>query len=105
MKKYITGYTDMINKKNIDVLKHKRYTKVKPRYERKKKTKIIYQTVIYNREPSIINIPPLVEGVMVDDHTREKISHSVKRISPSTSSRVIFFFQSVIFFPECGHLP
>jgi hypothetical protein len=55
---------------------------VKPRYERKKKTKIIYQTVIYNREPSIINIPPLVEGVMVDDHTREKISHSVKRISP-----------------------
>jgi hypothetical protein len=84
MKKYITGYTDMINKKNIDVLKHKRYTKVKPRYERKKKTKIIYQTVIYNREPSIINIPPLVEGVMVDDHTREKISHSGKRISPET---------------------
>ncbi len=49
MKKYITGYTDMINKKNIDVLKHKRYTKVKPRYERKEKTKIIYQTVMYNR--------------------------------------------------------
>ena len=39
MKKYITGYTDMINKKNIDVLKHKRYTKVKPRYERKKENK------------------------------------------------------------------
>jgi len=34
-----------------------------------------------------------------------KISHSGKRISPSTSSRVIFFFQSVIFFPERIHLP
>jgi len=56
---------------------------------------------------------------MVDYHTREKISHSGKRISPETEkishsgkrispetkSRVIFFFQSVIFFPECGHLP
>jgi hypothetical protein len=31
---------------------------------------------------------------MVDYHTREKISHSGKRI-----------FQSLIFFPECGHLP
>ena len=53
----------------------------------------------------IINILPLVEGVMVDYHTREKISYSGKRISPETKSRVIFFFQSGIFFPECGHLP
>ena len=30
--------------------------------------------------------------------TRDKISHSGKRISPETKSRVIFFFQSVIFF-------
>ena len=37
---------------------------------------------------------------MVDDHTLEKISHSGKRIPPSTSSRVIFFLQSVIFFPR-----
>jgi hypothetical protein len=37
---------------------------------------------------------------MIDYHTREKISHSGKRISPS--SRVIFFFQSVIFFSSCG---
>jgi hypothetical protein len=42
---------------------------------------------------------------MVDYHTREKISHSGKRISPETKTRVIFFFQSVIFFPEYGHLP
>jgi hypothetical protein len=28
-----------------------------------------------------INILPLVEGVMVDYHTRENISHSGKRIS------------------------
>jgi hypothetical protein len=35
---------------------------------------------------------------MVDYHTREKISHSGKRISPETKTRVIFFFQSVIFF-------
>jgi hypothetical protein len=47
----------------------------------------------------IKNILPLVEGVMVDDHTLKKISHAGKIISPSTSSRVIFFFQSVIFFP------
>jgi hypothetical protein len=47
----------------------------------------------YNKK----NILPLVEGVMVDDHTLEKISHSEKRISSSNSSRVIFFFQSVIF--------
>jgi hypothetical protein len=33
---------------------------------------------------------------MVDYHTREKISHSGKRISPETKSRVIFFFQSVV---------
>jgi hypothetical protein len=44
------------------------------------------------------NILPLVEGVMVDDHTLEKIS-------PETKSSVIFFFQSVIFFPWCGNLP
>jgi hypothetical protein len=49
----------------------------------------------YNKK----NILPLVEGVMVDDHTLKNISHSGIRISPSTSSRVIFFFQSVIFFP------
>jgi hypothetical protein len=36
----------------------------------------------------IINILPLVEGVMVDYHTREKISHSGKRISPETKSRI-----------------
>jgi hypothetical protein len=53
----------------------------------------------------IKNILPLVEGVMDDYHTREKISHSGKRISPEMKSRVIFFFQSVIFLPECGHLP
>jgi len=45
---------------------------------------------------------------MVDYHTREKISHSGKRISPETKSSVVFFFQSVIFFPkyglECGIL-
>ena len=52
----------------------------------------------------IINILPLVEGVMVDYHTREKISHSGKRISFVTKSRVIFFFQSVTFFSEYGHL-
>ena len=54
---------------------------------------------------TIINILPLVEGGIVDYHTREKISHSGKRISPETKSRVIFFFQSAIFFPEYGHLP
>ena len=43
-----------------------------------------------------INILPLVEGVMVDYYTREKISHSGKRISPEMKSRVIFFFQSVV---------
>jgi hypothetical protein len=42
---------------------------------------------------------------MVDDHTLEKISHSGKRISPETKSRVIFFLQNVIFFPECSHQP
>ena len=52
-----------------------------------------------------INILPFVESVMVVYHTREKISHSGKRISPETKSRLIFFFQSVIFFPGCGHLP
>jgi hypothetical protein len=30
---------------------------------------------------------------MVDDHTLEKISHSGKRISPETKSRVIFFLK------------
>jgi hypothetical protein len=44
----------------------------------------------------IKNILPLVEGVVVDYHTREKISHSGKRISPEMKSRVIFFFQSDI---------
>jgi hypothetical protein len=34
---------------------------------------------------------------MVDYHTREKPSHSGKKISPET--------KSVIYFPECGHLP
>ena len=53
----------------------------------------------------IKNILPLVEGAMVDYHTREKLSHSGKRISHEMKSRVIFFFQSVIFLPECGHLP
>jgi hypothetical protein len=48
----------------------------------------------------IKNILLLVEGVMVDDHTLVNISHSGKRISTSTSSRVIFFFQSVIFSPH-----
>jgi hypothetical protein len=43
-------------------------------------------------------ISPETNGVIVDDHTREKISHSGKRISPETKSRVILFFQSVIFF-------
>ena len=47
-----------------------------------------------------INILPLVEGVMVDYHTRGEISQSGKRIPPETKSKVIFFFQSVIFFPE-----
>jgi hypothetical protein len=47
--------------------------------------------------PYIINILPLVEGVMVDYHTRGKY-HTGKRISPETKSRVIFFFQSVILF-------
>jgi hypothetical protein len=56
----------------------------------KKKTKIIYQTVIYNRGTNIVNIPPLVEGVMVDDHTREKISHSGKRISLNASGKEKF---------------
>jgi hypothetical protein len=37
-----------------------------------------------------INILPLVEGVMVDYHTREKISLSGKRTSPETKSRVIY---------------
>ena len=45
----------------------------------------------------IKNILPLVDGVVVDDHTLEKIS--------KISSRVIFFFQSVIFFHSCGNLP
>ena len=49
-------------------------------------------------------ISPETKGVIVDDHTRGEISHSGKRISPETKSRVIFFFQSVIFFPSCGHL-
>ena len=61
--------------------------------------------MIINLVYDIINILPLVEDVMVDYHTRKKISHSGKRISTETKSRVIFFFQSVIFFPECGHLP
>ena len=43
----------------------------------------------------IRNKLPLVEGVMVDYHTREKISHSGKRISPETMSKNI---------TECGHL-
>jgi hypothetical protein len=42
---------------------------------------------------------------MVDYHTSEQIAHSGERISPETKSGVIFFFQSVICFPECGHLP
>jgi hypothetical protein len=46
----------------------------------------------------IINILPLVEGVMVEYHTRKKISNSGKRISPETKSRVIFFFQSVVIY-------
>jgi hypothetical protein len=36
----------------------------------------------------IKNILPLVEGVMVDDHTLVKISHSGKRISPETQLRL-----------------
>ena len=40
----------------------------------------------------IINILPLVEGVIVDYHTREKISHSGKRISPSTKGSMFFFY-------------
>ena len=43
----------------------------------------------------IRNKLPLVEGVMVDYHTREKISHSGKRISPEMKSKNI---------TECGHL-
>jgi hypothetical protein len=37
---------------------------------------------------------------MVDYYTREKMSHSGKRISPETKtkSRVIFFFQSVVIY-------
>jgi hypothetical protein len=38
---------------------------------------------------------------VVDDHTLENISHSGKRISPPTSSQVIFFFQDVLFVPSC----
>jgi type III secretory pathway component EscU len=37
---------------------------------------------------------------MVDYHTREKISHEGKRISPKTKSRVIFFFQSVVIYQK-----
>jgi hypothetical protein len=48
----------------------------------------------------IINVLPLVEGVIVDYHTREKISHSGKRISSETKSfsRVWYFFQSVVIY-------
>ena len=38
----------------------------------------------HSRVFSNINILPLVDGAMVDYHTREKISHSGKRISPET---------------------
>jgi hypothetical protein len=44
----------------------------------------------------IINILPLVEGVMVDYHTIEKISHSGKRISPETKSRVILLVEMIV---------
>jgi hypothetical protein len=37
-----------------------------------------------HRRCYIINILLLVEGVMVDYHTRGKISHSGRRISPET---------------------
>jgi hypothetical protein len=44
----------------------------------------------------IINKLPLVEGVMVDYHTREKISHSGKRISPETKSKNIRVWSSTV---------
>jgi hypothetical protein len=62
----------------------------------KKKRISTYHALLITYVNVNINILPLVEGVMVDYHTREKISHSGKRISPETKSRVIFFFQSVV---------
>ena len=45
--------------------------------------KVLFTTGIQYNNKTIL---PLVEGVMVDDHTGEKISHSGKRISPETKS-------------------
>ena len=40
----------------------------------------------------IINILPVMEGVMVDYHTRENISHSGKRIASSTKGSMFFYY-------------